>query len=160
MPLSGQWGAQCGISPVLLACSPSTSKYRLAWKRLSGCGRTAALAQELRLGDDAITPLPAVDFLPPLSTLQVSFQVAAHYHATVARLSTLRTLELWPDRLEDPPSEADTAALLAALAALPGPGVGVLWRERPWNEPRPVPFPPSDPRLLVELHQAFADAMK
>ena len=89
--------------------------------------------------------------------LQITFQAAARSHAALARLRTLRTLELWPYSWEGPPSGANTKALLAALVTLPG--VRVLWRDGPRHAATHFLLPPSDLQQLAELCRILADAM-
>ena len=91
--------------------------------------------------------LPALDAPAPLETLWMGFAPAARSHAALARLATLRTLQLWG--LGDPPSATDAAALLAALAGLKG--ILVLWQGR-------QRFRPSDPLQMAGLALVFTRA--
>ena len=120
------------------------------------CGRP--LPQELRLGDDEVAALPAVDQPGPIKTLQMTFQSAARSHAALARLRTLCMLKLWRGGKEGPPRNADTAALLEALAALPG--VRVELRRWQWEAARRFRLSSSNPKQLRKLRRAFADALK
>ena len=129
------------------------NEHCIAWKQPLAHWRSA-LPQELRLGDDEVATLPIVGTPGPLETLPITLQSAARSHAALARLATLRTLEMWPYAQEVLPSKADTAALLAALSALPS--VCVLWCWRPRQPAMRFLLPSSDPRELVRITRAFA----
>ena len=85
----------------------------------------------------------------------MGFTLAARSHAALARLATLRTLKLWLNKMQvGPPSAADAAALLAALAGLKG--VVVEWKK--WPSGRGGQFRPSDPLQMAGLVAEFIQA--
>ena len=126
---------QCGTAGLCLNLGPCPSQELTFWYKTN-------------------VALPAVEAPAPLETLKMGFTSAARSHAALARLATLRTLELLFYIDLCPPSAADAAALLAALAGLKG--VLVEWKI--WSFSGGRQFRPSDPLQMAGLAMAFVQA--
>ena len=81
---------------------------------------------------------------------------AARSYTALARLTTLRTVELRLDIMTQPPSAVDAAALLAALAGLKGVRLEVVHDFRSGGSVRR--FRPSDPLQMAGLVAALMEA--